>query len=285
MTRSLFRNTFIIGCLLLSSSFIISSPGTQEKPEPTTVVPASAAGPWLGVLLDKKARISTDGIAITRVMRQSPAEKAGIQSGDRILDLNGQSVQSAQDLQKLVRNQEVGAKVKVRAVRKNQPMEFHVTLTPAPTESQMLDTQLLNQPAPSVSFEMVSPQARTFKLDELKGRPTIIEFWATWCQPCIAVAAELARLKATHGDAIHVVGVSAEDAVVLAGFIKKSGTPPYMLAKDIKQAGHDSFFVSNYPIVFLLNADHRIEGIFSGRSQLPQLEAKLNTLLEPAKTQ
>lgn len=285
MTRSLFRNTFIMGCLFLSSLFIIDYLSAQENPVTVTPEQISSATPWLGVLLEKKTTShSANGIHVTRVMRQSPAEKAGILSGDRILELGGQPVQSTDMLQKLVREQTVGSEVKVSVMRGDKRMDFHVTLTPAPTESQMLDAQLLNQQAPSVSFQLVSPQSRPLQLDELKGRPTIVEFWATWCQPCIAVAAELARLKTEHGESIHVIGISSEDTSALTSFIKKSGAPPYMLAQDINQAGHDSFFVSNYPVVFLLNAEHRIEGIYSGRSQLRQLETKLNTLLKPTKT-
>ncbi len=284
MTRSLFRNTLIIGGLILSSPFIVGHLNAQSKPASTAPAHMSSAAPWLGVLLDKKTIHRTDGIHVTRIMRQSPAEKAGILSGDRILKIDDHSVQSASNLQKLVREKTVGSTIKISAMRGTQPMEFNITLTPAPTEAQMLETQLLNQPAPSVTLELISPQSRTLQLADLQGRPIIVEFWATWCQPCIAVAAELARLKTKHGDNIHVLGVSSEDATALTDYVKKSGEPPYMLAKDVEQAGHDSFFVSNYPIVFLLNAEHRIVGIYSGRSQLQQLETKLNTLLEATKT-
>jgi thiol-disulfide isomerase/thioredoxin len=52
---------------------------------------------------------------------------------------------------------------------------------------------------------------RTWKAEDLRGRVVLIDFWATWCAPCLA---EFPRLKALHAaiprQAFEIVGVSLD---------------------------------------------------------------------------
>jgi thiol-disulfide isomerase/thioredoxin len=49
-------------------------------------------------------------------------------------------------------------------------------------------------------------------LAALRGRPVVVNFWATWCEPCVREFPLLAKAAADHrGDRLAVVGVLAED--------------------------------------------------------------------------
>lgn len=50
------------------------------------------------------------------------------------------------------------------------------------------------------------------RLSELRGKPLVINVWASWCAPCRAEMASLDRLARRHnGQSIHVIGISTDD--------------------------------------------------------------------------
>jgi thiol-disulfide isomerase/thioredoxin len=47
--------------------------------------------------------------------------------------------------------------------------------------------------------------------ESLRGKVTVLDFWATWCRPCVDGFPTLQRLQTKHGERINVVGVSLDD--------------------------------------------------------------------------
>lgn len=62
------------------------------------------------------------------------------------------------------------------------------------------------------------------KFSELRGKPLIINVWASWCGPCRAEMASLERLsRRFNGKQLNVIGISTDDdASAAAAFIKES---------------------------------------------------------------
>jgi len=48
----------------------------------------------------------------------------------------------------------------------------------------------------AVDFELPGADGTTVRLSELRGKPVVVNFWASWCEPCIE---ELPRLDGLHG--------------------------------------------------------------------------------------
>jgi len=48
-------------------------------------------------------------------------------------------------------------------------------------------------------------------LGDYYGKPVILDFWATWCGPCIQQRAVLHQLKDKYGDKIEIVAVTTDD--------------------------------------------------------------------------
>jgi S1-C subfamily serine protease len=72
------------------------------------------------------------GPLIARVIKDSPAAKAGIRSGDIILSVNGKAVQNSNEVQQALETGQVGISVKVEVRRKNQNVTLDVTPIAAP---------------------------------------------------------------------------------------------------------------------------------------------------------
>jgi S1-C subfamily serine protease len=72
------------------------------------------------------------GPLIARVIKDSPAAKGGIRSGDIILSVNGKAVQNSNEVQQALETARVGTSVKVEVRRKNQNVNLDVTPIAAP---------------------------------------------------------------------------------------------------------------------------------------------------------
>ncbi len=49
-------------------------------------------------------------------------------------------------------------------------------------------------------------------LDQIHGTPIVVNFWASWCAPCIAEAPRLVQAHARYGDRVQFLGVDIQDA-------------------------------------------------------------------------
>ena len=89
-------------------------------------------------------------------------------------------------------------------------------------------------PAHAAGFDISDTQGRHHRLADAKGRWVVLNFWATWCVPCIQEIPEIAAFARDHRD-VEVIGVAvdAKDADKVRAFAKKVGHEyPLVLSDD-----------------------------------------------------
>jgi thiol-disulfide isomerase/thioredoxin len=69
--------------------------------------------------------------------------------------------------------------------------------------------------APSATF--AQPGGGSLQIDTLKGRPAVVNFWATWCPPCREELPLLVKVNSRYGKKVGFLGLAVEDNVEFVG--------------------------------------------------------------------
>jgi peroxiredoxin len=129
------------------------------------------------------------------------------------------------------------------------------------------------------SFEAVTVSGVGFRLQEARGRIVVLNFWATWCEPCRAEMPLLESRSRTHESAgLTVVGVNFDEpADLVSGFQSELGlTFPIVL--DPGARIQTQYQVLGYPTTFFVDRSGVIQFVHVGSMDEGQLDGYLREM-------
>ncbi len=107
----------------------------------------------------------------------------------------------------------------------------------------------------------------TLALAALKGRPVLLDYWATWCGPCQAEAPVVDRVYRRHKDrGLVVLGVNVNARNDLDGvtpWVKRKGLS-FPIVHDFDNSGSAAFNVQNIPTIVLISREGKVLAIRTG---------------------
>ncbi len=112
--------------------------------------------------------------------------------------------------------------------------------------------------APGFTLTALGDPSQHITLTQYRGKPLIVNFWASWCEPCQRETPLLASwYKQQHGHVI-IVGLDENDNASSAVKFARAKGVSYPVGVDPELAAANAYGVSALPQTFFLNAQHRI---------------------------
>jgi cytochrome c biogenesis protein CcmG/thiol:disulfide interchange protein DsbE len=138
---------------------------------------------------------------------------------------------------------------------------------------------LIDKPAPSFALREVGTN-NTIDISQFRGKPLIINFWATWCGPCWEehpVLVANARMLQPNVQFIGVVFQDKEDKIL--GFLQQRGTA-YPTLVDERGKTAIAYGVGGVPETYFLDANGVIRAKYAGPMSGDIIQENLRKVLQ-----
>ena len=140
---------------------------------------------------------------------------------------------------------------------------------------------------PAPDFTMTDADGATLTLADFKGKPVLLNFWASWCGPCQSEMPDIQKAWEAHAQDIDFVivnmtGMSGETEQAARTFLADNGyTFPVYFDKDSSAAA--AFGVNSIPQTYLIDAEGNILGGYMGAMTSSIIDEGIQMLLNTAK--
>lgn len=125
------------------------------------------------------------------------------------------------------------------------------------------------------SLTLVSPS-------DYAGRPLFLNFWASWCAPCVRELPAFAEFVASHDDqeqgpALLTINLG-ETAAEISGFLQEIGLRNLPVALDINQVVKRDYGVQNLPTTYVIDGDGMVRHMKLGEMKYEEMGLYLGQL-------
>jgi peroxiredoxin len=131
-----------------------------------------------------------------------------------------------------------------------------------------------SRPKAAEDFTLATPAGGVFRLSEQRGKVVLVNFWATWCPPCLEEMPAMERLWRRHRDAGFVlVAISLDtDPKKVPPFVSAHKFD-FPVALDPKMKVADAWGVRALPSSFVIDRDGMMAGVALGPRAWDQASA------------
>jgi len=130
------------------------------------------------------------------------------------------------------------------------------------------------------SFELLGLDGKTHTLDEYKGKSVVLNFWGSWCSPCVKEMPALqAQWEKWQDKDVVVIGVNVgEDQMTVENFVKQVDIN-FPILMDTGRDAVRKYGISPLPTTFFINTKGKVATIHIGQLDLDSLDDQIGKLV------
>ncbi len=130
-------------------------------------------------------------------------------------------------------------------------------------------------------FTLPEVGGNAFQLSSLRGKVVLLDFWATWCDPCREEIPRFIELQRKYGsDGLQIVGVSMDDSIDPVRPFAEKFHINYPIVMGNAKVGELYGGVLGLPIAFIIGRDGRIYRKHIGATNVSVFEKEVTALLQ-----
>ncbi len=129
-------------------------------------------------------------------------------------------------------------------------------------------------------FKLQDLDGKAVRLSDFRGKPVLIDFWATWCPPCRESIPEIEKLHETYrGRGLVVLSISLDegDWASVKSFAAKQGIT-YPILKGTEDVS-EQFQVRSIPLLVIINKEGKVVKRYLGAGDDDELERDIKSVL------
>lgn len=130
-------------------------------------------------------------------------------------------------------------------------------------------------------FTLPQLDGKTLQLSSLRGKVVLLDFWATWCDPCREEIPHFVELQQKYGNqGLQIVGVSMDDSIDPVRPFAQKFQINYPVVMGNATIGELYGGVLGLPIAFMIGRDGRIDQKHIGATNAAVFESEIVRLLQ-----
>ena len=133
--------------------------------------------------------------------------------------------------------------------------------------------------APAPSFQLEDLNGQKISLEQFRGKIVLLDFWATWCEPCRMTMPVVERLSREYSNDMVLLAVNLmETPEAVERYVVEQGIQSRVLFDKNGEVGR-IYGAESIPLQFLIDRDGVVRNVQAGFS--PSMASKLRSQIEP----